>query len=246
MSANAPETRPERPAPDTPNPHHATVILLSNHAARARNIEIALGASHCAGMAVVRHSLRGALALSGDGEPSLIVIDAQDPDMDALHELKRVRAVLPAAPLILLHGTPDAVVASRALRAGATAFLASHEISTLLVAAIDKAVAGERFVSEEVMQGILHGMTETIESESRVPIEILSDREMMVFQLLGKGKCPRNIADELGVNIKTVATHCNNIRRKLHTSDNRQLTRISHDWAEGRLGQPTTGGHYHR
>ena len=87
------------------------------------------------------------------------------------------------------------------------------------------------------MQGILHGMTENPECDTHIPVEVLSDREMMVFQLLGKGKCPRNIAEELGVNIKTVATHCNNIRRKLHTPDNRHLTKISLDWTAGRVPQ---------
>ena len=226
---------------DTPS----GVLILSNDAARTRALESALNAAIGSGMLVQSGSLKSDIDAMNREQPALILLDAQDPTMDPLHELKRVRNHHPSAPLILLHATTDALVASRALRAGATAFLATRELGGLLRPAIEKALAGERFVSEEVMQGILHGMTENPESESRIPIEILSDREMMVFQLLGKGKCPRNIAEELGVNIKTVATHCNNIRRKLHTPDNQHLTKISLDWTADRSPQMTSSSTYH-
>ncbi len=232
MSANQSSASAE-----TCNPSdNTTVLIISSEPARIRSIEHALAESACTGITINIISIRAGTDVRTGKQPGLIILDAQDATVDPLHEVKRMRAALPDSRLILLYSTTDAVVASRALRAGAIAFLASREIPLLLVAAINMAMAGERFVSEEVMQGILHGMTENSENNTRIPIEVLSDREMMVFQLLGKGKCPRNIADELGVNIKTIATHCNNIRRKLHTPDNRHLTRISHDWAEGRIG----------
>jgi DNA-binding NarL/FixJ family response regulator len=221
------------------------VLILSNDATRTRALESALSAAVGSNNPIYSRSLKSDIDTMHREQPALILLDAQDPTMDPLHELKRVRNHYPTTPLILLHATTDALVASRALRAGATAFLATRELAGLLAPAIEKALVGERFVSEEVMQGILHGMTENPESETRIPIEILSDREMMVFQLLGKGKCPRNIAEELGVNIKTVATHCNNIRRKLHTPDNRHLTKISLDWTADRAPRMTTTSTYH-
>lgn len=218
----------------------SSVILLSNNQSRIHHIEYALKGSACAELPVVKDTLKSDLHQIGPDQRCLIILDVQDAAIDPLHELKRVRNINATSPLILLHATADSLVASRSLRAGATGFLAAREINTLFNTAIEKATAGERFVSEEVMQGILHGMTENSESDSHIPVEVLSDREMMVFQLLGKGKCPRNIAEELGVNIKTVATHCNNIRRKLHTPDNQHLTKISVNWTAGRT--PSASG----
>jgi len=216
-----------------------SVIVLSNNHSRTHHIAYALKGSVCAELPVIIDTLKSNLQQIGPDQRSLIILDVQDPAIDPLHELKRVRNINATSPLILLNAAADALVASRSLRAGAMVFLAAREFNTLFNTAIDKAMAGERFVSEEVMQGILHGMTESSESETHVPVEVLSDREMMVFQLLGKGKCPRNIAEELGLNIKTIATHCNNIRRKLHTPDNQHLTKICVNWTAGRTSSST-------
>lgn len=241
MSANHESANPATHAGTADHTASISVLVLTNERAHARIIEQAIARDNGPRSLVVTYrSLRAGYEHGDEGAVDLLVIDAMAPAMDPLHELKRIRNQAPDLPVMLLHANGDALVASRALRAGATAFLAAHEVPALLATALETAAAGDRFVSEDVMQGILHGMAEPAEDATRIPIEVLSDREMMVFQLLGKGKCPRNIADELGVNIKTVATHCNNIRRKLHTPDNRQLTRISHDWAQSR-NTMTTG-----
>jgi len=241
MSANHHSDDSDRPNPAGIKNDSSTVIVLSNDETRSRQLVAALTGSSCADMSIQTGALTDDTGDVTREHTAMIILDAQDPTIDPLHALKRVRCHAPDAPLILVYSTTDALVASRALRAGATAFLATRELKTLFHAAVEKAIVGERFVSEEVMQGILHGMAEDADGQNRIPIEVLSDREMMVFQLLGKGKCPRNIADELGVNIKTVATHCNNIRRKLHTTDNRHLTRISQDWTASRSSHTTSG-----
>lgn len=164
----------------------------------------------------------------------LIILDAEEPGIDPLHWIKQVHTVQPETPVMIITTTCDPMLASRALRAGALAYLCSDEVNTLLGEAITKVAASERFVSENVMQGILHGIVETVHSESNLPVQLLSDREMMVFQLLGTGKAIRTIAGELGVNTKTVSTHCNNIRRKLQTPDNQHLAKISREWVVGR------------
>lgn len=229
------------------NPTVSSVVILSNDPTRTHQISVALRSSACAELPLTTATLKSDLDQLAQHPSALIILDVQEPAIDPLHELKRVRSHNATSHLIMLNAAADAMVASRSLRAGATVFLAAREFRTLFNTAIEKAMVGERFVSEEVMQGILHGMTEDPENETRIPVEILSDREMMVFQLLGQGKCPRNIAEELGVNIKTVATHCNNIRRKLHTPDNQHLTKISVDWTTGRspcsFGEPSNLQH---
>jgi DNA-binding NarL/FixJ family response regulator len=214
-----------------------TVLMLSDDATRARRIEslfnqrAELPAAH-----VQIHPLRENGTEAAARATGLLVIDAQDGNLDPLYWLKLIRQANPSAPILLIAASADPLLASRALRAGATAFLAPGEVTNLIDQAIEHIALGERFVSEDIMQGILHGMADTTEDENRLPVETLSDREMVVFQLLGKGKPVGRIAQELGVNIKTVATHCNNIRRKLRTPDNRHLTRLSQDWVTSRSG----------
>lgn len=217
-------------------PIKAGIIIISNVVARAQAIERMIGdvpALHSLAVAIIPIK-RG---MGNDfTEPRLIILDAEDGRMDPLNWVKHFRAAYPGTSLILVAPTCDPLLASRALRAGAAAYVGREEFERELPAALQHLAMGERYVSEDIMQGILHGIVQTSDTNTRLPIEMLSDREMMVFKLLGEGKIIRTIADELGVNIKTIATHCNNIRRKLHTPDNRHLTRISRDWVAGRTG----------
>jgi len=207
---------------------------MSDDAGRARNLQRLLSATLYAPLAVTIMTIKAGLEALRHALPALLFLDMQDRDADPLHGLKQVRNVVSDVPVILVTAGNDPIVASRALRAGASAYLAGEDLVAMLPSALEHVSVGERYVTEDVMQGILHDMVDSGEGESRVPVESLSDREMMVFQLLGRGKTLRHIADELGVNIKTVATHCNNIRRKLHTPDNRHLCRISRDWMANR------------
>lgn len=165
---------------------------------------------------------------------TLVILDTEAGHLDPLYWIKQIHNSCPGAAVMLVAPSNDPNLASRALRAGANAYIASDLFDAQFQSALNLISMGERYVSEDVMQGILHGIVQTSSAESHVPVESLSDREMMVFQLLGEGKVIRTIADELGVNIKTVATHCNNIRRKLSTTDNRQLSELSRDWVAGR------------
>ena len=206
------------------------VVIFSTNPAHVRVFQSALNVSAMA------HVVKSALHDAAVGNPSLVIIDAQGSVGDPLQLLKQVRAAIPHAALVLVTSQPDPNTASRAMRSGASAYLAAPEIPTLLHQAIHHVKKGERFVSENVMQGILHGMVETGDEASRIPVEILSDREMMVFRLVGKGMAMNVIARELGINIKTVSTHCHNIRSKLSIPDNLQLAKISHAWLEAEAG----------
>ncbi len=164
----------------------------------------------------------------------LLVLDIEDVGVDPLFCIKQIKGIAPLASILVISSVHNLDLASRILRAGASAYLTAEEVDAWLQDAIGRVTSGERFVSDDVMQGILRGMVESGSGERRLPIEVLSDREMVVFQLIGHGRTFREIADELGVNIKTVATHCNNIRRKLHSRNNRHLTRLSRNWVAER------------
>ncbi|MGA1194221.1 MAG: LuxR C-terminal-related transcriptional regulator [Kiritimatiellia bacterium] len=185
------------------------------------------------------HDLTDAGIAKNQRPPEVALLDIQSHGFDLLYFIKQMKLKWPGIAIIVLTRDANASLARRALRAGASAYLTAEEAQALLPSAIETIAAGERFVSDNIMQGILHGMVETGRSENRLPIEMLSDREMVIFQMIGRGKSLREIADELNLNIKTVATHCGNIRRKLHSRDNRHLIRMSRDWVEEeQLQQP--------
>ncbi|HMP90618.1 MAG TPA: response regulator transcription factor [Kiritimatiellia bacterium] len=208
----------------------AIIAVLSDHASHARAVQQAVGSPSSV------FSIKTGMEMAIQSHPTLAIIDAQAANSDPLQTLKHIRALLPNTRLILITSQPDPAIASRAMRSGASAYLSSDEVRPLLSDAVGKILAGERFVSENVMQGILHGMSEVNESEQNLRVESLSDREMMIFQLLGKGGAISEIARQLNINIKTVSTHCHNMRAKLGIRDNAELARISSEWMKNRAG----------
>lgn len=165
-------------------------------------------------------------------KPDLVILDVHFENSDPLNVVKFFRTELPELPLLLLSMDADAILAERALRAGANGFVVRDAIETDLLAATECLLNQQSYASEDVMQEILRGMMEAPQEATSLSIDLLSDREVVVFRFLGQGHTIREIADELDVNVKTVATHCKNIRKKLHVNSNKNLALAGTRWLE--------------
>jgi DNA-binding NarL/FixJ family response regulator len=210
------------------------ILVYADDKERSSHLEKLVHLSVKADFHIEKSTLKDGIHLAKERQPRMAILDIQDDRMDPLMFVKQIKQGAPEIRLIIIARDMNSALIQRALRAGASAYLTADEAETMLATALEQVLSGERFVSDDVMQGILHGMVESGPHEDRIPIELLSDREMVIFQMLGQGKPFREIALELNLNIKTVATHCNNIRRKLHSRDNRQLTRLSQHWVAER------------
>ncbi|GAB6057859.1 response regulator [Desulfonatronum parangueonense] len=145
--------------------------------------------------------------------------------VDVIHEL--------AGPIpILIYSMHDEVLyALRALRAGARGYLMKQEPVRQVIAAIRTVLAGGVFVSEDMQQALLQRhVSPGTEPLPASPIQSLSDREVAVFQYIGHGLQPREIASALVLSVKTVETHRMNIRKKLGLTNASELTRFAVNW----------------
>lgn len=164
-------------------------------------------------------------------EPEVLVLEIDDAGIDPLSETKAVRSAHPKLPVLICSSQTDAILASRLLRSGAQGYLLNEDWEN-----IGRALAllkgGSRYVSERLMQEILQHLgdfEDTLEGA-----ELLSDRELIVFQFLGMGHNPVRIAIELNVSTKTVATHQANIKRKMHLANNTALRASARRWISQR------------
>src|SRR5690606_11050031 len=106
----------------------------------------------------------------------------------------------------------DAIFVRRALDAGASGYLTNASAPRTLVEAVDAVASGKRYLSREVAQALeLTPVREEIAAASS-----LSAREFEILKLLAQGTSVAEIAEQLGVNQKTVANHQSSIRQKLH------------------------------
>jgi DNA-binding NarL/FixJ family response regulator len=121
----------------------------------------------------------------------------------------------------------------RALRAGARGYVTKNEPPGRIVQAVREVFAGRLAVSDALAQKLLSAMHSSNASTSS-NIELLSDRELEVFQLLGQGVGTREIAERLNRGVKTIETYRTRIKEKLAVTSASELIVRAATWVAGR------------
>ncbi len=137
----------------------------------------------------------------------------------------------PDLPILVLSRHPESIYAERAIRAGARGYIMKEESTDLFLIAIRKVIGGELYLSEAIEKSILKKRIEPAKDEAFSQLSELSDRELEVFQLIGQGWQPRQIADRLNLSVKTVETYRTNIRLKLHLKSATDLIQFAIQWS---------------
>jgi len=170
-----------------------------------------------------------ALQLVAGCQPDVAVVDISLESGSGLELIKSIKAQYPAVAMLALSMHDESLYAERALRAGARGYLMKREAAQKVIQGIRAVLAGQLFVSEKIavllterfVEGRLAGAS---------PVETLSDRELEVFQLLGRGLGTRQIADHLHVGFKTVQAYSARIKEKLQLTNATELLRAAMQW----------------
>lgn len=155
--------------------------------------------------------------------------------MNGIEFLKNLKAQQPDVAAVVVSMHDESVYAERALRAGARAYVMKKEPAEEIVLALRHALNGDFHVSRSVTGAIFHkalGLVGNGKTSSIVPTRLLSDRELEVFELLGKGKSTREIATILGLSGKTVETHRAHIKEKCGLKSNSEMIQHATIWLE--------------
>jgi DNA-binding NarL/FixJ family response regulator len=163
-------------------------------------------------------------------QPDLAIIDIALGEHSGLELIKALRAKQSATSTIVLSMHDENVYAERCIRAGASAYIMKRESSSQIVKAIRAVLAAQMYVSDGVAALLAQRFTGPSRSVGKSPISELSDRELLVFSLLGQGMATRLVAKNMDVSIRTVQTYCARIKNKLHLSTAKELLREAIYW----------------
>ena len=167
-------------------------------------------------------------------QPDVAIVDISLAGGSGIDLLKDLRGLHPDLRMIVLSMHDELLYAERALRAGARGYVMKRETTGKIVTAIREVLAGKLAVSERISQLIAEHYVGGLPSGTESPVAALSDRELEVFQLLGRGMETKQIADELHVGLKTVQTYCARIKEKLQLANASELLREAVRWEEQR------------
>lgn len=173
-----------------------------------------------------------ALQAIEQSQPDAAVIDITLESGSGLELIKDLHACCPNVVLLALSMHDESIYAQRAILAGARGYVMKREATKKVVAALREVLAGKLFVSETFAKKMAEKLLDKRSQSCSTPGEALSDRELEVFEMLGRGWETRRIAESLKIGMKTVQTYCARIKEKLDIKTANELMLAAVHWVE--------------
>ena|SRR5215831_11806871 len=166
--------------------------------------------------------------------PNLVIVDLSLPGANGIELIKNIRAEFSKLPILVLSMHDESLYALRAMRAGADGYVMKHEAMTNVVQAIHEVFEGRPYLSPAMAAQVITKFAHR-QAEGEVDaVERLSDRELEILELIGKGNEVREIAKLLHISPKTVETHRAHIKDKLDLKNSREVARFAIQWLQAR------------
>jgi DNA-binding NarL/FixJ family response regulator len=170
-------------------------------------------------------------------QPQVLVTALRLGAEDSLKLIKKLKSETPRLRILVYSAFAEIIFAERAMRAGANGYVMKQAPREELPIAIREIMKGDIYVSREVALSAFRKSLQPRPKNNHMPrsaawIEELSNREMHIFQLLGSGFGNRRIATLLGLSVKTVDSHQENIKHKLHLRSCAELRERAAKWVE--------------
>jgi len=166
-------------------------------------------------------------------EPDLAIIDISLPGMSGMELVKHLQARMPDVRTLVVSRHDESLYAERAIRAGARGYIMKLEAGDVIVKAVRHVMGGGIYVSDEINERLLLSMASGgRERITQSPLEVLSDRELEVFELTGRGIGTRDIAERLHLSVKTVESYRARIKKKLNLDSATELMQHAVQWVE--------------
>ena len=163
-------------------------------------------------------------------KPDMVIVDISLGETSGIELIKDIKANKPEIPMLVLSMHDEMLYAERALRAGAKGYIMKHEGTQKLIAAIRAVLKGQLYISDKMASRVLAKLVSGAREEGTSPVERLSDRELEVFRLIGKGCRTRQISEQLHLSVKTVETYRSHIKEKLNLSGATELLQHAIQW----------------
>ena len=208
---------------------HARIVLVDDHPMVRERLAEVINREPDLSVCGEAEDRGGALEVIEREKPRLAIVDLTLRRSNGLDLIKDLRVMHPDLLILVLSMQDEHLYAERVIRAGAHGYITKQEATRKILDAIRQVMACKVFLSEEISAEILSRMLGKSRGAMR-SLDVLSDRELQVFGLVGEGFGTRQIAGQLGLDVKTVETYRTRIKEKLELKDASELLRQATAW----------------
>ena len=161
--------------------------------------------------------------------PDVVVVDLSLPSGHGLDLIGKIRLFDERIKILVSTMHDESLFAERTLRAGAAGFINKQEAPEKIIDALRQVIKGEVYLSAPMASRLLFRLRGGQSTEGE-PVERLTDRELEVFEMIGKGLPTKKIAKNLGLSHKTIEAHREKIKVKLNLHNSSEMTRYATQW----------------
>ncbi len=203
------------------------VLLVDDHAILREGLKMVLDAQP--GITVVGEAENGreALDLVEELHPDVVVMDIAMPQMNGAEATRQIKRRFPQTRVVILTMHENQQYLMQIVNAGATGAVLKRSAGSELVTAVNAAARGESFFSPSMASMLLQDYRVRLQRDESDDVDMFTEREREVLQLVAEGKTNKEISDLLTVSIKTVQTHRAHIMEKLGAHDRTDLVRYA-------------------
>jgi DNA-binding NarL/FixJ family response regulator len=166
-------------------------------------------------------------------KPDVAIVDLSLKEGSGLDLVKDLKLREPELPVLVLSMHDESTYAERLLRSGARGYVMKDQASDKVVVALRRVLDGEVYLSDKMSARILHKLVGGAPA-SAAPVDLLSDRELQVFEFIGQGVGTRLIAEKLHLSVKTVETYREHIKIKLKLDNATDLLQHAIQWVQSK------------
>ena len=168
--------------------------------------------------------------------PDVVLLDVSMPGTNGIETIKFMLAEQPRLIILVLSMHEESLYALRALRAGAKGYVMKHQAIENVVLALRKVIAGGIYVSPQFAEQLIFKAIQGSNGDLGMAVDTLSDRELEVLQLFGRGKTTREVAAALHLSVKTIETHRAHIKEKLGFKTADEMLKFAVQWVTASEG----------
>jgi DNA-binding NarL/FixJ family response regulator len=222
----------KNPRCDTPDAKR--IVIVDDHPLFRKGLEELIQSDDSFAVCGEAGSAAEAMDVIRKLNPELAIVDLSLPGANGIELIKNIRAEFPKLPILVLSMHDESLYALRALRAGASGYVMKHEAMTNVVRAIHEVFSGRPYLSPAMAAQVITKFAHGVSEGEADPVDRLSDRELEILELIGKGTEVRQIAKQLHLSPKTVETHRAHIKDKLDLKNAREVARFAVQWLDAR------------
>lgn len=206
--------------------------LVDDHPLMRKGLRLVIEAEEDLRICCEAESAEAMMSHLAQARPEVLIVDVSLPGMSGIDFIRHVHAIDPDIRVLVVSRHDETLYAERAIRAGARGYLMKMAAGDTVVTAIRRILAGGIYVSADINERLLQGIATGQNTFNHSPLEVLSDRELEVFELTGRGFGTREISERLNLSIKTIESYRARIKTKLNLSGAAELMQHAVQWVE--------------